>query len=188
MCGPAYRQEDGGHQVTIRQLSLRSKGTTRTRLAAIVDALNLPFEWSLDEFVDAVTELRQRPIVLAPMPVNGTRVCGFWLARATDDLVLHPVSSDPARQKQIITHEVSHMLLKHPEDTTLEPAALANALSGVDPGHLAGGSIVRARGFTDYNEQGEYEAELMGRMIVTRASKVAPQPGERLRDRGLRLF
>lgn len=175
----------------IRNFAGRAKSTTRTRLSAVVEGLQLPFDWTIEEFVEAVTEVRGRPIVLAPMPdvvVAGRRVCGLWFARATDDLVLHRVSADQDHQKQIIAHEVSHILLEHAEDASLDPVPLATALSGIDPSTMELGTAVRARGFSDYHENGEYEAELMARMIVTRASRATRQAGERLRDRGLRLF
>lgn len=175
----------------------RSRGarntTTRAQLDQIVNRLNLPVEWSIEELIAGVTELRGRPIELVPMIddfYRGRHVCGWWFAYSTYDVIMHRQSSDAEHQKGIIAHEVSHMVLGHQGDPELTVAAgdLATTLTGVDPRLLETDCPeVHARGWAGYNDENEYAAELMARLIATQASRTT-RPGDRLRDRGLRIF
>lgn len=170
----------------------RRSTTTRAQLDSIVDRLNLPVEWSIEELIAGVTELRGRPIQLRPMSddlYRGRHVCGWWFAHETYDVIMHRQSSDAEHQKGIIAHEVSHMLLEHEGDPELaiDAIELASALTGVAPHPMDNGRAVRARGWAGYNDENEYAAELMARLIATQASR-ATRPGDRFRDRGLRIF
>lgn len=75
-------------------------------------------------------------------------------------------------ERHVVAHEVAHMLLDHGRKTS--PGELATLLAGVDVGRGLGssGSMVQtARGAGAYNDDAEYEAELLATMILIGARR-----------------
>ncbi|MEU2033858.1 hypothetical protein [Nocardia amamiensis] len=126
-------------------------------------------EWTVDELVAAVERMRGRRIVRAPLPENApVGLFGLWLARPADDVVLHRKSSDPLMERHVVAHEVAHMLLEH--GSMASPGELATLLVGVDSGRVLGSrvsTVQAARGAGAYDDECEYEAELLATLILT---------------------
>ena len=152
----------------------RRKTSTRARLQALIDRLELPADWTVGEFIASVEHLRGRRIVHMLLPVTApVGLCGLWLACKDHDVIFLRQSSDSGVERHVALHEVSHMLLGHGQDTSLaaeEWAVLANELA---PGHDL--STVRARGVSTYASTEEYEAELLATLIGFRARTVGPR-------------
>lgn len=145
-----------------RDAAATARSTERVRAALAQIELPSPFE--LDSFVDSIAQRRGRPIVLraltAPKPDGGA--CGLWLRLDDADVVVYHHTNDSVRQQTIICHELAHMLLDHGSDEAL-PADLARRLTGSTS---TPSTVVRARGYSDYSDPDEFEAELMARKIV----------------------
>lgn len=174
----------------MRDLRRPGRMSARSRLRKIVAAIDLPDDWAVEDFVAAVAAERGRPIDLQPLP-PGTPpgICGYWWPFPDFDLILHLPSDDPDHVKNTVTHEIGHMLCDHPNDEKLTADELARVFTGITlpPGYDPS-QIRAARGHTDYNDEHEYEAELLSRMIRTRAEKAPLQPGQTPRDRFLKAF
>lgn len=167
-------------------LPWRRRSSTRDRLGSLVSRLGLPDDWSVEEFIEAVERMRGRRIVQLPLPERSpVGLCGLWLARPDDDLVLHRRCWDPTMEKHMVAHEVAHMLLGH--DRLTSPRELATMLAGVDLGGEPGSPapvVQTARGASTYSDRAEYEAELLATLVMRGARK----DGALRRDRMLRTF
>ncbi|MFI9503621.1 hypothetical protein [Nocardia sp. NPDC052566] len=151
---------------------LRGQLSTRARLHALVDDLELPVDWTVEEFIAAVEHARGRRIVRLPLPTTApVGLCGLWLECRDCDVILLRQSADPAIELHVALHEVSHMLLGHGQDTSiLAVRSTGLALDGIDL------STVRAaRGLSSYASSDEYEAELLATLIGFRARSVGPR-------------
>ncbi|WP_157129016.1 hypothetical protein [Nocardia amamiensis] len=141
----------------------------RSRLESLVERLQLQDGWTVDELVTSVERMRGRRIVRAPLPENApVGLFGLWLARPADDVVLYRKSSDPLMERHVVAHEVAHMLLEHGSRTS--PGEPATSLVGVDVGRGLGSSVSTmqaARGASAYDDECEYEAELLATLILT---------------------
>jgi hypothetical protein len=162
----------------------QGKISTRARLQALVDRLELPADWTIEEFIASVERMRERRIVKLLLPPTApVGLCGLWLACKDYDVIFLRQSSDPAVELHVALHEVSHMLLGHGQDTslsTVEWTTLANELA-LD--HEIDLSTVRAaRGVSSYASIEEYEAELLATLIGFRARTVGPRRDPMLKE------
>ncbi|WP_157129148.1 hypothetical protein [Nocardia amamiensis] len=162
----------------------RRPWSTRSRFEEIVDRLALPEDWSVEEFFASLERVRGRRIIRRPLPANlPVGLCGLWLARPDDDVVLHRLSEDPTQERHVIGHEAAHMLLGHGHRAS--PAQLSRMLMGVNLDGGVDASMVRtARGVNSYATRDEYEAEMLATLIMTGARR----DGMVRRDRMLRAF
>ena len=79
-------------------------------------ALDLHGRVSVDSIVSLVEGRRGKPISIAiSRHLNGTEICGLWLARRGDDLIFHAATDSELHRQQIVCHELSHMILRHDE-------------------------------------------------------------------------
>lgn len=154
--------------------------STRSRFEEIVDRLALPEDWSVEEFFASMERMRGRRIIRRPLPANSpVGLCGLWLARPDDDVVLHRLSSDPTLERHVIGHEAAHMLLGHGHRAS--PAQLARLLMGIDLDCEVDGSMVRAASAANgYASRDEYEAEMLATLIMTRARRGGMARGNRV--------
>ncbi|WP_159848451.1 hypothetical protein [Nocardia sp. CY41] len=147
----------------------RRKSATRSQLEALVDRLELPEDWSVEDFLSSLERVRGRKVICMPLPVDApVGLCGLWLARAHDDVIVHRLSSDPTQERHVIGHEVAHLLLGHGHRAS--PAKVAQMLMGVAPeGEMEASMIKAARWANSYAARDEYEAEFFATLIMTRA-------------------
>ncbi|MBF6166242.1 hypothetical protein IU486_15945 [Streptomyces gardneri] len=135
----------------------------RSRFESIVDDLELPPDWTVEPFFARLEQVRGREIVHLPLPEYfPVELCGLWLARSVDDVVLYRPWQVPTMARHVVAHEGAHMLLGHGRDST--PAELAALLAVVDFDGCpdADASTARkARGASSYSDRDEYEAELL---------------------------
>lgn len=147
--------------------------STRAKLERLVDSLELPEDWTAEEFFTSLQRLRGRRIVRLALPGSTVvGLCGLWLAGDNVDLILHRRSADPTRERHVIAHEVGHMLLDHGRDEVMPADDLARLLIGVQRAHNLDSLAIRAaRGASTYAKRDEYEAELLATLILTRARR-----------------
>ncbi len=125
----------------------------------------------MEEFFTSLERVRGRRIIRRPLPVNApVGLCGLWLAREHDDVIVHRLSSDPTQERHVIGHEVAHMLLGHGHPAS--PTQVAQMLMGVDAaGVLKASGFKTARWTNAYARRDEYEAEFFATLIMTRARR-----------------
>jgi len=71
---------------------------------------------SLQEVIEATAQRRGRTIVVKDsVHLNGTEICGLWLAGAEVDQIFHATTRYETYRTQIVLHELAHMLLRHDE-------------------------------------------------------------------------
>jgi hypothetical protein len=159
----------------------RGRISTRARLQALIDRLELPADWTVGEFIASVEHLRGRRIVQMLLPVTApVGLCGLWLACKDHDVIFLRQSSDSGVERHVALHEVSHMLLGHGKDTSLVTEEWATLVNEFAPDHDP--SAVRARGVSNYASTEEYEAELLATLIGFRARTGGPRRNPLLKE------
>lgn len=130
--------------------------------ASILDDLDLPDPFSIEELLNRVSEKRGRPIHLHPFSgIAGDELpCGAWMAMEKADHILVEESTSPLHRDHIVLHEISHMLLGHTPRQTL-----AKAFQHLDA-DLVTGVLTR----TSYETEEERSAETLAGLIATRAA------------------
>ena len=117
-----------------------------------------PLAGTIEEFVEEVAALRQRPIVLTDLPpaTQTGSVCGVWVPTQTaDHIFIAPGVTGPHRD-HVVMHELGHMLLDH-------RLGLLGAFTAVSP-ELALRMLAR----TTYSDPQEREAEQFASIVLAR--------------------
>lgn len=167
----------------VRKLT-RGNISNRARLQSLVDRLELPADWTVEEFITVVEHMRGRRIVQLPLPHTApVGLCGLWLACKEYDAIFLRQSSDPTVELHVALHEVSHMLLGHGRDTAITAVDWAALTNGAAPDQAIDMSTVRAaRGVSSYASSEEYEAELLATLIGFRARTDGPRRDPMLKE------
>jgi hypothetical protein len=161
-----------------------SRRRSRRAIESAIDQIGtLPEDWSVSEFVAAAARWRGREIHTRALPATAPAgLCGLWVARQNDDVVLHRPSSDPIQIRHVIAHEIGHMMLGHGE--IIDLADVGGSLEGLTV--EAGDRICAARGgSSNYDDSVEFEAELFATLVMTQARR---DEDPRRRSRLLRAF
>ncbi|QIS12393.1 ImmA/IrrE family metallo-endopeptidase [Nocardia arthritidis] len=153
-------------------------------MQSLVDGLDLPADWTIEEFFAELERMRGRRIVRLPLPPTApVGLCGLWLACKRYDVIFLRQSSDPAAELHVALHEVGHMLLDHGQDASISTVELTTLTSGVALDREIDLSTVRAaRGISSYDSEEEYEAELLASLIGIRARTVGPRRDPMLKE------
>jgi|GEM_PF-3764620 len=160
------------------------KRSSRHAFESLIDSLRLPADWTEKApertLLPALERVRSRKIVLSPLPTRTpVGLCGLWLARENEDVIMHRPSGDLRVWMHDVGHEAAHMLLGHGEGTTLERAHLASLIAESDiPDKDAISMTVRAGRGVTYSNDDEWDAEFFATLLMTRVR----------RDRIVRLF
>lgn len=162
----------------------RGAFSTRSRVQTLVDRLDLPADWTADEFFASVERMRGRRIRRLLLPSTApVGLCGLWLACEDHDVILYRRSSDPGVELHVALHEVGHMLLGHGQDTSISPAGwTALTRVGALDRETDLSTVRAARGISSYAAQEEYEAELLATLIGLRARTVGPRRDRMLKE------
>lgn len=149
------------------------------RCAAIVDGLDIPSPFDIERLCASLSERRRaevgRSLALIPyeFPADaetGDLVTGLWIATGDTDYVCYEPRDEPLVRELTIGHELGHILAGHrAADAAVSIAALF-AGSGIEPELIE--HMFRRTGL--YSRVEEEEAELIGTMILERASRRPP--------------
>jgi hypothetical protein len=131
-------------------------------------ALTIPDPFQICEFCAIVADRRGRPLRLLPMPLPASEDCpyGVWVETDTTDYILHEQATSPLHRDQIVLHEISHMLLGHHADTTLDAVSVSQALPDLDPDMI--GRVLQRHAYSTEEEQ---QAELLASLILERTTR-----------------
>ncbi|HEY3872551.1 MAG TPA: hypothetical protein VGM10_29615 [Actinocrinis sp.] len=149
------------------------------RCAAVVDRLDIPGPFDIERLCAMLSDRRRaelgRPLVLVPYEFppdaeTGDLVTGLWIATADTDYVCFERRDEPLVRELTIGHELGHILAGHRAADAAVSIAGLFAGSGIEPGLIE--HMFRRTGM--YSRAEEEEAELIGTMLLERASRRAP--------------
>lgn len=147
----------------------------RQRCDTILRTLPIPVPFDERAFCTALGAQRGRRLILHPMGLRALTgddvLYGVVLCARDRDVIYHERCTWRRHQHLIIAHECSHLILDH-QGTTLVPGRLAALIP-------PGGQVrhVHRRDGTETRE--EFEAELLGRLILARADGALANTGGR---------
>lgn len=138
----------------------------RRECEALVAELDIPEPFDLDSLVQRISSQRGRPIVLMPTAMAFGNLCGLWLGTAQADYVFYEENTSRLHQKHIVCHEIGHILRQHSASRTLGSDIARALTAAVDPAE-----VQRVLGRDTYNDDQEFEAELIATLIIRRISR-----------------
>lgn len=138
----------------------------------LVRALPIPIPWDRSAFVKGIADMRGRPITLIATErvFSSDSLCGLWLAREDDDVILHERDATDFRIHQVVCHQIGHIVLGHHSGArpqardVLAGSAWRRALPDVAPE-----LVDTALGSKDYGDEQEHEADLFALLQMNAA-------------------
>jgi len=152
----------------------RERAQARQQCEELIAALEMPEPFDLQSLCERIGQASGRAIVLMPTPMIFGNLCGLWLATAQANYVFYEQRTTPLHQLHIVFHELGHILRGHPASRTLG-AYIIRALTAA----IELGQVQRALGRDTYNDEAEYEAELIATLLLQRIGEpttLAPTP------------
>ncbi|HTI19423.1 MAG TPA: hypothetical protein VL652_00440 [Kutzneria sp.] len=144
-------------------------GSLRKRCAAELARLDLKPGAEIPDVIDQVGRQRGRPVRLVPFDLPVAAPEGFLIATGDEDFIVFERRAVPLYQRQIVLHEVAHLLFAHETETVLAEDAIAMMMPSLDPG-----LVKRVLGREHTNSVAEQEAELLASMMGQRISPWSP--------------
>lgn len=123
----------------------------------------VPTSGDPQELLAAVSRHLERPIKLVEAELGGPSA--LWVGLPTMDVILVETSASPSRRMVSITHEVSHILLGHGEDTTVTDETLTVLLPDLSPALVQ--RILRRH---HHEGKQEEDAERLGTILASEMS------------------
>lgn len=148
---------------------MTSKRELRRRCERIVEQLDLPDPFDIEQLCRRLGAQRGRPIRLLPLRLPVNSPCGMWVSTAAFDAIFYETDTSPAHQILIIAHEIGHLLCEHAAPPVLDRDASRLLLPDLDPE-----LVQRTLGRTNYSALEEREAETIATVLLRRACR----PGE----------
>lgn len=138
----------------------------------LVRTLPIPSPWERGIFVQGIADMRGRPITLIATETVylADRLCGLWLAREHDDVILYERGASEFRIDQVVCHQIGHMVLGHHSGArtqargTRAESAWRRRLPDFAPELL--NTVLDSR---DYGDEQEHEADLFALLLMNAA-------------------
>ncbi|MCC9312431.1 toxin [Kitasatospora sp. RB6PN24] len=144
---------------------LRKAGVRR------IAELGLPQTADVAELCAYLGEVRERPILLVPMPMPASHPCGIWVAARDEDLIFYDANTTGAHQEHIILHELGHIICCHRGAGGLDEASARLLFPDLDP-EIVRDMLLRAT----YDDVQEQEAEIIAYLLSQRVGAAADAP------------
>lgn len=143
-------------------------------MLAMARALPIPVPWDRNEFIANMARQRGRPITLIPhnTAVPFGSMCGLWLARTDDDVIVYHADTSGYHIDHIVRHEVAHMVLGHCRTEDLDTTAAQHVCRDLLP-DLNPTKVVSVLGRQNYDSPQEHAAEKLACMIMIAAGEAA---------------
>ncbi|GAA2628172.1 hypothetical protein GCM10010411_76850 [Actinomadura fulvescens] len=130
------------------------------RCRELVDSLDIPYPWDLDQFAAEISSITGRPLRIGPpLPAQPGGPCGMLVRTLTTDWVNAVPGVSKWHYYTIALHEMGHAALDHHSD--LDVTGLA--------------TLTR----NSYDTQEEREAELFATLVQQRVWRLRRKRGER---------
>jgi hypothetical protein len=135
----------------------------------------MPRPFSIEALCEQIARYRARRLYLHALPYTSVPElpCGVWIATPQADHVFHARGASFLHQRNIILHEMGHMLWDHSGGGQGDHAGtgLAALLTDLDPA-VVGRILLRTR----YSSRQEEEAEMVAALIMRRAGWAWAEP------------
>jgi hypothetical protein len=139
---------------------------------AIAQGFNVEATSSADQFLQQISGLRGRPLELIPFDFPVTTMSGAWLATRSADYVFFEAQTNALHQRQIVFHEIGHMLWGH-QSASAGAADIATLLPSLDPSAVE--TILSRNNFTVLEErQAECLATVLLHKVESRSTHLLP--------------
>lgn len=139
---------------------------SRSECAALVAALWLPDPFDLPEFCSWFGRRQGREIVLLSHEMAVGGLCGTWMRTAKADYVFYEASTSKLHQTHIVLHELAHILRRHVPGSELSKDLVRSIAPGIKVS-----DVFRVLGRDSYNDDDEFEAELIATLILRRIGR-----------------
>lgn len=143
----------------------------RQHCKKVLEGLNFPDTFDVDDLADRFEELRNRPISLVPIPLpsGAGSPNGLWVATDDADYIMYQKNTTTAHQKHIIRHEFGHVALSHKATPVMSDEVSRLLMPTLDP------TLVRmVLGRTgEYTKDEEWAAEYFASLIPAQANEAA---------------
>jgi hypothetical protein len=146
-------------------------GRLRRDCAALVDELDIPAPFDVQELCQSLASKRGRSIRLAAMAMPTDGPCGVWVSVNDADYVLYEERTSRLHQEHIILHELGHVVCRHQAAPVLDSETAAFLLPSLDPA-----MIERVLGRTGYSAHEEQQAEMIASLILQQVSDRSSEP------------
>ncbi|QKT05820.1 hypothetical protein HUN08_00360 [Gordonia sp. X0973] len=156
---------------------MRSERALRALCRRELRGLDLDLPFDAEQLCRRYGERRGRPVNVISYPLPTGMPNGVWLSAGDGDYFFCQSNTSPMHRNQIIVHEFGHMIAGHQMLGQLDAAAL------VAPGE---GETGEALSRTCYDDEREWEAEMVASIIVGWAADAAGAVGSTSDDIGLR--
>lgn len=138
----------------------------------VVHTIPMPTPWDREAFVQGIADMRGRPITLiaAETVFLADRLCGMWLEREDDDVLLYERGASLFRIDKVICHQIGHIVLGHHSGArskscdVLADSVWLRALPDVAPQLV--NTVLDS---TDYGDEQEHEADLFALLMLNSA-------------------
>ncbi|MEV0530818.1 regulator component [Kitasatospora sp. NPDC050463] len=134
----------------------------------------LPYRFSEEELVQAVSTLIGRPIYVEARDMKGNFACGLRERYSDREVISFEINTSPLHRSHIICHELAHILCGHKGSIRY-----ADIPSDEELADMIDWSVLGISARTSYEEQDEQEAELMASLIVQRMYRATVMPAKR---------
>ncbi|MEU4300336.1 ImmA/IrrE family metallo-endopeptidase [Kitasatospora aureofaciens] len=149
-------------------------GSLRTACEDRLGRLNLPHQFSENDLIGAVASLVGRTIACEPVDMRGAFSCGLRKRYADREVIYYEKNASALHQRQIIAHELSHILWEHKGEIDL-----ADLMSDEELASRMDWSVLGVSARTSYETDAEVEAEMMATLILQRMYRGAVMPAAR---------
>ncbi len=143
----------------------------------LLDDLDIPIPFDVDQLVTLLSTRRRRPIHLvdeSDMGAHADHASGWWLKMADADVVFVKRGLPPLLRNTAVLHEVGHILWNHPSNGDARDAFARLMPNLAAAGALDRFGVLARRG---YDTPQEIEAETFARVLLSRVdASVAPAP------------
>lgn len=138
----------------------------------LVRTLPIPIPWDREAFVQGIADMRGRPITLIATETVclAGSLCGLWLAREDDDVILYERGASDFRIDQVVGHQIGHMVLGHHSGARSRArgvrAESAWRRRQPDSAPELLNTVLDSR---DYGDEQEHEADLFALLLMNAA-------------------
>jgi hypothetical protein len=151
----------------------RKANTSRLRAEClpIVNSLDIPVPFHLQQFCDRLQKRRERLLYLRPVTLPPGGPSGMCVSTHTADYIFYEAGTSSLHREHIVLHEIGHLLLGHLTTMSESEQALQLLLTSLDPQ-----VVIRMLGRGDCSGIAEQQAEMVATLIMQRAVRRLPSP------------
>lgn len=139
---------------------------SRRECSALVANLDLPDPFDLADFCTRLGRHLGRSIVLMSHSMAIGGLCGAWMRTAKADYVFYEEDTSQLHQQHIVFHEIGHILRAHVPGKELSKDLARTIAAGMKVS-----DVFRVLGRDSYDEDDEFEAELIATLILRRIGR-----------------